>query len=130
LTGALQVTIGFTAPKQKINIQYALPNPTPGPVNMEGTTITSVVQFVSGFNAAYPIQGYIYVQDGQAMTWVSDYSGGTNAGPGCVVLSQTMPTSITTGFDPTQIYLIGVQFNSPSSGAVTTAVVDIFSWNY
>jgi hypothetical protein len=122
--GALEVTIGFTTPGQKANVQYNLGTPT----DLSGKTISSVIQIQSGFNATYPQGGYVYVQDGAPQGWASAYSNWVNAGPGCVSLNYTLPTTVTSGFDPTQVLLIGVQINANGSGSVSQTIADIFNW--
>lgn len=125
-TGALAVTIAFTGTGQATNVQYNVGTP----IDLSGKTVSYVVSVPSGFTSSGPQGGQIYVQDGAPQSYANIYSSWTNLSSGCVTISMAVPSSITGGFDPTQVQLLGFQINSNGSVASSQMVVDVFYWLY
>ena len=151
-TGAMEVTLGFTAAgSQKVLISRNLGSPT----SMAGKTITAVVDIVSGWNSnSSNLSAEIYVQQGGSnlglgSAWASIYAqggSGTYLGvapgsdSGCVTLSLAIPSSapVTANppnaavygqpFDPNFVQIWGIQFYDNNAGQ--TMVVEIKNWHY
>jgi hypothetical protein len=141
-TGAMEVTLGFTASGQAAFIQNDFSTAT----DLSGKTITAIMDVTSGWNSdAAQIYGGVFAQEGGSNDGIgAAYSEdnltagfwSTNSIPtnsGCVTVSLTLPTTGTSGgFDPTHVSTLGIQIGSGSGGTSfpVTAVVDISEWIY
>jgi hypothetical protein len=147
-TGAMEVTMGFTAINQAVFVQNTLGSAT----NMAGKTISVIMDVSSGWNSdGESIYGAIFVQE-NVSPWACVYQNGTGlwsaistaTDSGCVTLSLTMPASSAavgsyTGysvyngtFDPTQVGIVGIQIGTGGGGTDFTQVpvLDVKSWLY
>ncbi len=121
-TGAMEITIGFTAINQAAFIQDNLSSVT----DMSGKTITAIFNVTSGWNSdAAQIYGGVFAQEGSSNLGIgAAYSEdnltagfwSTNSTPtnsGCVTVSLTLPATGTSGgFDPTHVATYGIQIGS------------------
>lgn len=148
LTGAMEITIGFTAINQALYIQDTMPSP----VDMSGDTITVILEVNGGWNSdSEQVYGAIFLQENvspyaslyQHGTGLYNASTSTTSSSGCVTLSLTIPSASTAAgnyanynvysgtFDPTQSQIVGIQLGTGGGGnTFASTVVDVQSWLY
>jgi hypothetical protein len=131
--GALQTAVTFSAVSQKVDMQYNLA----GPTDFHGMPITLVASIANGFVASAQYEGQLFVQDGSAQGYAGYYSGLTSFGSsgtansGCVTFTGTVPSSVTGGFDPTQVTSVDFEIDTGASGTGWGPVtVETQAWVY
>jgi hypothetical protein len=115
--GSLQLTVGFTALDQYVDAVVNLGQPG---LDLSGKTLHAMVRLVSG---AIPVGGLqFHASSGAAFTYGSQtFVGGSTLTAGSwIPLTLELGAITGSGFDPTQIVQIGVQFYSGFSGNGTT----------
>ncbi|HXL73832.1 MAG TPA: hypothetical protein VN963_09420 [bacterium] len=151
-TGAMEVTVGFTAQNQAIYIQDQLPSP----VSLSGQSVTVILEVNGGWNSDSEfLGGEIFVQQGATAgagtAYASLYSSGvgfynastsSSTSSGCVTLTVTLPSSATNAntsayniyggpFDPAQVGYWGLQIYTGGGGSgFASTTFDIQSWLY
>ncbi len=132
-TGALEIQPPFTGINQTYNVEKGFGVPT----NFAGKVITMVADISNGFDSNAPqYYGQIYLQDGSAQGYAGVYQqtgtyfgSATGNDSGCVTFTMTVPSTLSGGFDPTQVVQIGFQIGTGGSGnGWSTITADVQGW--